>query len=171
MKKLLVLLVMIVLLGGCGAEKNTPPLPDLNFTGNISVTYNNFDMKCTIENILADKCTVTVTEPEILSGLTVCFENGVSTFSFQDVSYDIDSSLSRRIEFVSAFSESVKKIMSSAECQKLENGNWLYTGASDFGKFFLVQDETSGYPVSFRIPESGLSVTFNDMKPIEDKGG
>ncbi len=162
---------MIILLGGCGAEKNTPPLPDLNFTGNISVTYNNFDMKCTIENVLADKCTVTVTEPEILSGLTVCFENGVSTFSFQDIVYNIDPSLSQRVEFVSVFSESVKKILSSSEYKKLENGNWLYTGVSDFGKFLLVQDITSGYPISFRIPEAGLSITFSDMIPIHDDGG
>lgn len=165
------LLMVIVLLGGCGLTNNTPPIPDLNFSGNISVTYNNFNVRCRIDNVLADRCTVTVTEPEILSGFTVQFKDGVSTFSYKDLNYDIDPSLSQQVEFVSMFSESVKKILGSSEYKKLENGNWLYSGMSDYGKFFLVQDSSNGYPVSFRIPDAKLSVTFSDMKPIENNGG
>lgn len=171
MKKLLVLLFVVVLFGGCGAEKNIPPLPDLNFSGSISATYNNFNMKCSIDNILADRCTVTVIEPEILSGFTVHFKNGVSTLSFKDVVYDIEPSLNQRVEFVSIFSESIKKVLVSSEYKKLENGNWLYTGVCDYGKFLLVQDSESGYPLSFRIPEAGLSITFSNMKPIQNNGG
>jgi len=165
------LLALVILLGGCGVIKeSTPPIPDLNFTGNISVTYNNFDMNCKIENIIADKCIVSVIEPELLSGLTMTLKEGICTFNLGDVSYEIDSSFAENVEFLYVFTESVKKILNSAEYEKLENGNWLYTGMSDWGKFLLVQDKTSGYPVSFRIPEAGLSITFSNMKSIDNGG-
>lgn len=153
------------------AKESSPPIPNFNFTGNISVTYNSFDMNCKIENSLADKCVLTVIEPKLLAGLTMIFKDGVCTFKLGDISYDIDSSFTERAEFVSVFAESVKKVLNSAEYEKLENGNWLYTGMSDIGKFLLVQDSSSGYPVSFRIPEAGLSITFSNMKSITDNGG
>lgn len=166
------LLVSIVFLGGCSAYKeSTPPLPDLNFIGDISVTYNNFDMKCKIENILAEKCVVTVSEPKLLSGLTMTFKDGICTFEIGDVSYELDSSFAEQTEFVSVLTKSMKTIINSTEYEKLDNGNWLYAGMSDIGKFLLVQDSDSGYPVSFRIPEAGLSITFSNMKSISDNGG
>lgn len=165
------LLVSVVFLSGCSVIKvSSPPIPNLNFTGNISVTYNNFDLKCKIENILADKCVLSVIEPELLSGLTMSLQDGICTFNLGDVSYEMESSLAESAEFLSVFTESVKKILNSAEYEKLENGNWLYTGMSDWGKFFLVQDNASGYPVSFRIPDAGLSITFSNMKPIDNGG-
>lgn len=165
------LLVSLIFLGGCGAVKqSSPPVPDFNFIGNISVTYNNFDMKCKIENIIADRCVVSVAEPELLSGLTMTLKDGICTFSLDNIYYEIDSSVAERVEFLSAFTESVKQILSSAEYEKLENGNWLYSGNSAWGKFLLVQDSVSGYPVSFRIPESGLSIIFSNMKSV-DSGG
>lgn len=171
MKKILVLLVALFFLTGCDASKqSSPPVPDFNFTGNISVTYNNFDMNCKIENILGDKCVVTVVEPKIISGLTIASDDGACTFSIGDVSYKFDSDFARKAEFISVFTDSVKKILSSTEYEKLENGNWLYTGMTDWGKFLLVQDNLSGYPVSFRIPEAGLSITFSNMKPIDNGG-
>ena len=97
-------------------------------------------------------------------------QDGICTFNLGDVSYEMESSLAESAEFLSVFTESVKKILNSAEYEKLENGNWLYTGMSDWGKFFLVQDNASGYPVSFRIPDAGLSITFSNMKSIDNGG-
>ncbi len=151
-------------------KQQSPPVPNLNFIGNISVTYNNFDLNCKIENILAEKCVVTVLDPETISGLTMTLKDGICIFSLGDISYEIDSSFAEKAEFLSIFTESIKKVLNSAEYEKLENDNWLYSGITDWGKFLLVQDNTSGYPVSFRIPEIGLSITFSDMKPIDNGG-
>ncbi len=165
-------MLIIFLFSGCDVhDKVSVPVPDLNFVGNISVTYNKFNMTCKIENSLADKCTVTVMKPELISGLRIVFKEGVCTLELGDISYDLDDKFTENTEFVSLFSESVKKILETTEYEKLENGNILFTGMSEKGKFFLLQDAETGYPVSFRIPQAGLAITFSDMKSISDNGG
>lgn len=165
MKKLLVLLVVIFLLGGCSTSvKETPPLPDLNFCGNISVTYNNFDLICKIDNKVATGCTVTVTQPELISGLKMTVSDGNCTFSMGDISYELDSSFLMKTEFASKLTETFEQILATTNVHKLENGNWLYSGSTSAGKFNLVQDALTGYPISVTIPEIDLYIKFSDMK-------
>lgn len=165
---MLVLLILIIFLfSGCSAhDENLVPVPDLNFIGNISVTYNNFNMTCEIENYLADKCTITVVKPELLSGLVVVLKDGVCTLELGDISYELNEQFLTKTEFVSLFSSSLKKVLETAEYEKMENGNILFTGISEKGKFFLLQDSVTGYPVSFRIPQAGLIIKFSDMKSL-----
>ena len=165
MKKLFVLLVMIFILGGCSIPvKDTPPLPDLNFSGNMSVTYNDFNLVCKIDNKLATGCTVTVVEPELISGLKMTVNEGDCTFSMGDISYGIDSSFLKKTEFASKLTETFDQILITTNVHKLENGNWLYSGSTSSGKFNLVQDSLTGYPISVTIPDADLYIKFSDMK-------
>lgn len=165
MKKLFVLLVMIFLLGGCSAPvKDTPPLPDLNFSGNISVTYNDFDLLCRIDNKVATGCTITVVEPELISGLKMTVSEGICTFSMGEISYELDSSSLKKTEFASELTETFEQILTTTNVHKLENGNWLYSGSTSAGKFNLIQDSLTGYPISVTIPDIELYIKFSDMK-------
>ncbi len=165
MKKLLVLLVVIFILGGCSASvKDTPPLPDLNFSGNISVTYNDFDLLCKIDNKVAVGCTVTVVEPELISGLKMTVSEGNCTLSMGDISYELDSSFFKKTEFASKLTETFEQILTTTNVHKLESGNWLYSGSISTGKYNLVQDSLTGYPISVTIPEIDLYIKFSDMK-------
>lgn len=165
MKKVLVLFAFILLLGGCGVQKkSTPPLPDLNFSGNISVTYNDFDLVCSIENKLASECVITVLEPELISGLKMVVKDGNCSLKLGDISYDIDSSALKNTEFASTLVEAFEQILTTSTYQKLESGNWLYSGQTSIGEFNLVQDGITGYPVTLRIPESDLFIKFSNMK-------
>lgn len=159
------LLTIIFFLGGCSASvKDTPPLPDLNFSGNISVTYNDFDLLCSIDNKIATGCTITVVEPELISGLKMTVEDGICTLSMGEITYDFDSSFFKTTEFASKLAETFEQILMTTNVQKLENGNWLYSGSTSSGKFNLIQDSLTGYPISVTIPEAELYIKFSDMK-------
>ena len=166
MKKLLVVFVLVFILGGCGNyEKDTPPLPDLNFNGNMSVTYNDFEMMCTIDNNLATGCRITVSEPELISGLNMSIIEGKCMVSMGDIIFEIDSSLYKKSEFASELVEIFGQILKSTDVQKLQNGNWQYFGNTSYGKYNLIQDSVTGYPVSVSLPEADLYIKFRDMKP------
>ncbi len=159
--------MLLILLQFCGCvalKKETPPIPDLNFSGNINVTYNNFELECTVDNKIASGCVVTVTKPELISGLTMTVENGNCVFKFGKVEYAVNSSLMKQTEFVTSFAEALKNVLNTTTYEKLENGNWQYVGQTSAGKFIIVQDSESGYPVSLRIPDANLYVKFSNMK-------
>lgn len=165
MKKVLLLLLVISVLSGCSANvKKTPPLPDFNFSGNISVTYNNFDLLCSIENNLASECVITVIEPELISGLQIVSDKGKCTIRLGEIVYDVDSSVMKRTEFVSTLIEAFEQTLKTTTVSALENGNWLYRGHTSLGEFTMVQDGVTGYPVTIRVPESDLYIKFSNMK-------
>lgn len=139
-------------------------MPDLNFSGNISVTYNKFDLLCSIENNLASECVITVLEPELISGLKIVAENGKCSFRLGEIVYDIDSSVMKRTEFVSILTETFEQILKTTTVSELENGNWLYRGQTSLGEFSMVQDGATGYPVTIRVPDSDLLIKFSNMK-------
>lgn len=165
MKKLLLLLLVILLLGGCSADvKKTPPLPDLNFSGNISVTYNDFDMLCSIENKLASECVITVIEPKLISGLQIVSDNGKCSFRLGEIVYDVDTSVVKRTEFATTLLEALEQTLKTTTVSELEDGNWMYKGQTSLGEFTMVQDGKTGYPVSLRVPDSDLYIKFSNMK-------
>ena len=167
MKKLLLLLLVIPVLSGCSMNvKKTPPLPDLNFSGNISVTYNNFDLLCSIENKLASECTVTVLEPELVSGLQIVSVNGKCSFRLGEIVYDVDTSVMKRTEFVTTLIEVFEQTLKTTTVSELENGNWMYKGQTSLGEFTMIQDGKTGYPLSLRVPDSDLYIKFSNMKSI-----
>ncbi len=172
MKRLLLLLLVISVLSGCSANvKKTPPLPDLNFSGNISVTYNKFDLLCSIENNLASECVITVLEPDLISGLQIVSDNGKYSFRLGEIVYDVDSSMMKRTEFVTTLTETFEQILKTTTVTELENGNWLYRGQTSLGEFTMVQDGVTGYPVTIRVPDSDLYIKFSNMKSNTEKGG
>lgn len=168
MKRILVLLLCLFLLGGCSLEKSiAPPIPDLNFSGNISVTYNNYEIECIIDNKIASECVLTVTKPELLSGLTMTVKDSDCTLKLGSIEYKIDSETLKQTQFASSLAEAFKNVLSTTTYEKLENGNWQYTGQTSVGKFTLVQDSLSGYPITLRIPDADLYVKFSNMKKTE----
>lgn len=153
------------------SAKETPPLPNLNFNGNISVTYNDFDLLCKIDNKLTSGCTITVVEPELISGLKMVVSSDNCTLSMGDISYDVGSPVFKNSEFATELSETFEQILTTTNVQKLENGNWLYSGNTSSGRFNLVQDNLTGFPVSVTIPDVGLYIKFSNMKSDQNNGG
>lgn len=165
MKKVLILLAMILVLSGCNTSvKEKPPLPNLNFSGNMSVTYNDFDLFCEIDNKLTSGCTITVVKPELISGLKMAVSDGNCTFSMGDISYDFDTSALENSEFATELYETFEQILTTTNVQKLENGNWKYSGNTSSGRFNLIQDTLTGFPISVTIPDADLYIKFSNMK-------
>ncbi len=109
---------------------------------------------------------ITVSEPSLLSGLQMVVKNGNCTLRMGEISYEINSSVLKNTEFASTLTQAFEQILSTSTCEKLENGNWLYTGQTNIGRFNLVQDGETGYPLSLRVPESDLYIKFSNMKSI-----
>ncbi len=159
------MLLLLFTLSGCSAKtvNKTPPIPDFNFSGNISVTYNNFNTRCKIENKLEVGCVITVESPELLSGLQMKVKNGECTINYGDVSVDLSNDILKKTEFASSLVQSFEKALVTTRCEKLENGNWRYIGEIESGEFVLIQDAASGYPLALEIPEIDLNVQFSNM--------
>jgi len=165
LKKVLILLMFILLFGGCAREKTaTPPVPELNFKGDISVTYNNYTLECSIENNLANSCEITVKEPCLLSGLKMIVKGGNCKLEMGKVSYEFDPAALKHTEFATSLSEALTNVLNTTKYSQLENGMWKYTGQTEIGQFTLLQDGETGYPISLKIPDADLSVKFKNMK-------
>ncbi|MBQ7957321.1 MAG: hypothetical protein IJ279_04715 [Clostridia bacterium] len=157
-------------MGGCSSiKKDVPPVPDLNFSGNIKVTYNKNTVECKIENKLGVHCIITVVKPELISGLTMTVKDGNCTLSMGEVFYDFDSEKLQQTEFATYISKALSDVLNTTTYEKMENGYWKYTGKTENGKFILLQDSQTGYPVSLRIPDMDLYVKFEDMKAVESQ--
>lgn len=165
MKKLFIFLLCIFMFSGCTHKNNSaPPVPDLNFCGDISVTYKNYTLECEIDNKIASGCVITVKKPALISGLSMTVKDGTCTFYMGDISYEVDPETMKKTEFATSLSEALKNVLNTTTYEKLENGYWKYTGQTQLGKFILLQDSESGYPVSLRIPDTDLHVKFSNMK-------
>lgn len=170
MKKVLILLICILFMGGCSSEKNkTPPMPELNFKGDISVTYNNYNLECSIYNNLAKGCTITVKEPGLLSGLKMIVKGGNCKLEMGRVSYEFDPAALKQTEFATSLSDALVSVLNTTKYSQLDDGSWKYTGQTEIGQFILIQDGETGYPISLEIPEADLSVNFKNMKSDVDK--
>lgn len=164
MKKVFLLsLAFIILFCGCSRSKSisAPPIPNLNFSGTINVTYKDYDIECYIENSLETGCKIKILKPELLSGIEIKAVDGVCSLSLGDISYDIDTSKLRETEFVTPLAEVFENVLKTTAYEKLENGNWRYTGQTSYGEFVLIQDESTGYPISLEIPKIELYINFS----------
>lgn len=169
MKKVLLFALCFLVLGGCSLSQNDrPPVPNLNFNGDITVTYKKCTLECEIENRLGVNCVITVCKPHIISGLKLIVEDGECTFEMGDVSYKIDPEQMEQTDFATHLVEALSDVLSTATYEKLDNGYWKYTGNTEKGKFILLQDAESGYPASLRIPDMDLHVTFENMRSLDD---
>lgn len=167
MKKALVVLICLLFLNGCSLKsKEVPPIPNLNFTGNMSISYKYYSMECTVVSNLASGLYVTVVRPEILSGLKLYVENGICKIEYGSVSYNLDPDMLLQTDFVTYVSEAFESIKDSTSYTKLDNSYWKYTGKIKSGEFIFLQDAVTGYPVSLRIPDADLTIKFNNIKPM-----
>ncbi len=161
------LLVLVIFFSGCSSDKlSSPPIPDLNFEGNISITYNDYNLKCSIKNSLSTGCEIVVNEPEILRGFSFLVIDGVCTVKFDDLTFEFDSNVNKN-ELANSVAESLTNILTTTNYEKTGDNNWKYIGTTSFGKFILVQDGVSGYPLSLSIPQINIEVIFENLKSID----
>ncbi len=160
--------MILIFFSGCAANKNavTPPIPNLNFSGDINVEFNKINIECKIENRIDSGCKLTVLKPELISGLVIFVRNSNCTFKIGDIEYEVNSSVLKDTEFAVSISEAFANVLTTTEYAKNNEGNWRYTGKTTVGNFVFVQDSTSGYPISLEIPNKKLYVTFSNMKSI-----
>lgn len=165
MKKVFVIMLCFLLLSGCsGVSDDKPPVPDLNFSGDIIVTYKKCTFECEIVNNPAVNCVITVRKPQLISGLTMTVEDGKCTFEMGDVSYEMNPEQMAQTDFATSLAGALKDVLNTTTCEKLDNGYWKYTGNTEKSKFILLQDSESGYPLSLRMPDIDLTVKFENMK-------
>lgn len=101
MKRLCLILAMLfcLLLTGCGSGKSQKQFEEfsadirqkdsLNFTADVRAEYDDHTAKFTLAyEGVGGNCSVAVIEPEILSGVTMRFENGKAVLDCSGISID-----------------------------------------------------------------------------------
>ncbi len=160
------LLSIFILITCCACKKEVPPIPDVNFSGNMTVTYKKVAMECKVTNDRSAGLSVIILKPELISGLTLRVVNGVSKIEYGSVSYELGSDKTLQTDFVAYLSDVLTSVVNTTTYTKLDNSYWKYTGKIKSTEYILLQDSVTGYPVSLRIPDIDLTIKFSNMKPI-----
>ena len=147
-------------------KKEVPPIPDMNFSGNMTVSYKGIAMECVVKNDLSSGLTATIVKPELISGLTLNVINGVSKIEYGSVSYELNSEKILQTDFVTYLSDVLASVVNTTTYTKLDNSYWKYTGKIKSSEYILLQDSETGYPASLRISDVDLTIKFSNMEPI-----
>ena len=165
MKRMIaVLITAILLLCGCTAKRNLPPVPDLNFNAEINVIYRQYKFSGTVQNTLNGPCIISVTEPEMLSGLQVIVNNGVCSLKLGSLSYDIDKNSFPQTDFMKSFVTALTDSLSTSEFQKNEDGSYTLKGNTEVGDYELLLSGETGYPMSLKIKDIDFFAEFKCVK-------
>lgn len=158
LKKVLVVLTAVLLLCSCAAE--TPAVNTNDFSCNIHLRLGSFEADGTIVRAAKGCCTIKLSRPSVVAGLTVSTADGKTTVSYGGMTFEVPEQYK---SYLSAFTALVDALDASTDPQSLtvitENGQTVLSGSSDSGPFKLTVYE-DGTPSSLTIDSIDMQADF-----------
>lgn len=168
----IVMCVMLItsLTVSCSKKSNRLVVPSQSFTCTISLEYDGMDIKADVEHPSNGNCTLTVTEPSSLSGITINWEAGELSLSYMGMSFDISTQNVPGTAFVPHIMEAIEAIVSSEQLELTEDETGevcLYEGTCDAGSFTAQIDNETGVIRSIDIPAYDICIVFSNFQRVE----
>ena len=172
MKKALSVAASIIILAlafaGCEkqliGEKAPPPLPE-SFSANVEAVFDTTAITAEFVQKSLDEFSVKILSPEILTPLTVNFENGACTVIYDGLEFKSDLSRFPQTEFGRLLIQALSDIRTDLDITKTySEGIWTYSGSSERGIFLLKRDGETGAFTEFEIEGASLHIVFKDFK-------
>ena len=154
----------LLFLSACkGSEKGEITVADAGYTCEALVDYGeNFSSKIVVHAMGGGVFSLTVKEPQNISGLTFSFNKDEMSLSH--------NSISGRKNFPSGyggFAEILNKIFLKITTSNLvihkENGEYSYEGKTSYYPFRVVFND-EGFPLSITVKSENLKATFSNWE-------
>lgn len=130
------------------------------------VSYKNSTVECKVVNDISSGLLVEIIKPELISGLVLSVENGISKIKYGNVSYELDYEKMLQTDFITYLSGALSDVVNTTTYMKLDNSYWKFTGKINSYEYIFLQDSATGFPVSIRIPKVDLTIKFSNMKSL-----
>ncbi len=120
-------------------------------------------MKAKLTKHSAQKYEINVLTPEIMNALTLIYENGVCTVTYDGLTFETDLKRFPQSEIGAMLTQAVSDTDSGITAKTFsEDGTIIHKGITDYGDFILVQDAETGLWKEFAVDGASLKITFSD---------
>lgn len=171
MKKAFSVFAALILIFAAGCEnqkiaetKTPPPLPEA-FTANLKIAYGGTAMTAAFAQNSFENYELKMLTPEILSPLTLAYNSGVCTVTYDGLKFETDLNRFPQVSFGTLLTESISNIKEGIDIQTtFSDGIWTYKGTGERGVFVLTRDAETGAWLELSIEAAPLHVIFSDFK-------
>ena len=170
MKKICLVSVLMVLIltSGCKNKTNLQPKsvsPPEKYSVNLDVAFRNINMTALMTKLSPEKFEIQMLSPEIMTPLSLLYENGVCTVTYDGLTFESDFNRFPQCEFAALLTRALNDVESGiAVSQITENGDIIFKGITDCGEFILTQNSETGHWKEFSINGASLKIVFSEYK-------
>ena len=170
MKKLCLVsvLMVLVLISGCSNKNITQTKivsPPEKYSVNLDVAFRNIKMTALMTKLSPKKFEIQILSPEIMTPLSLLYENGVCTVTYDGLSFESDFNRFPQSEFAALLTRALNDVEAGiAVSQTAENGDIIFKGVTDCGEFELTQNSETGLWKEFSINGASLKIVFSEYK-------
>lgn len=169
MKKLCLIFAVITILIFSGCEKSydnqqikQTPSPSFHSV-NLDVTFKDTEMKARLINHSSQKYEIQMLSPEIMAPLSLIYENGICTVTYDGLTFETDLKRFPQAEFGALLTHALNDIKNGITTKSSTDKNTVvYNGITDYGDFSLIQDSETGLWKEFIVNGIPLKVVFSD---------
>ena len=172
MKKLCLVsvLIVLVLISGCSNKNITQTKtvsPPEKYSVNLDVAFRNIKMTALMTKLSPKKVEIQILSPEIMTPLSLLYENGVCTVTYDGLKFETDLNRFPQVAFGALLTESIANIREGIDIQTTyADGIWTYKGTGERGIFVLTRDAETGAWLELSIEGAQLQVVFSEFKHI-----
>ncbi len=170
MKKLCLISVLLIMMMSSGCTDNNTSQkqqksPPSVYSSDIDVTFGDIKMSAVLTKHSPQKYEIDFSTPESINPLSLLYENGVCTVTYDGLTFESDINRFPHSEFGALLTRALDDIDNgSLTTVSDENGNIIYKGITDHGDFALIQDNETGLWKEFTVDGTALKVIFSNYK-------
>lgn len=149
-----------VCLCACDSGGKTANINSSDFVCSINITLDGYTFSGEMTRPAKGCCTVSITEPSIMDGLTLSVTDCKAKVTYDGISFDVPEKYSRYLSALTAMVDALDAATDVSTLSIKHDGNkTVYSGTSNSGEFQLTA-YSSGMPSSMYIPDLDLKVDF-----------
>lgn len=161
MLKWIVSMVCVLLLAGCGEK--TPDLITVNFTCDISGTYDGMTFSGNLQRDMAGTLSLVLSAPENLSGMRLQYNGKEMTVSLGDLRYTQEMQLPET-SVPTLILKALDDLFYAAGAKALVMKDAQVSGKAGEYTYCAQTDLETGELLSLGFPDAALSVRFSNVQ-------
>lgn len=146
-------------LGGCNQSDPTPP-QTTGFSCEITAVCDDLTVQGTLSRPTAEQLSLTVTQPETLSGLALAWDGTALSARWHGLSVPLDRELLPDTSLIEGLISSLDAALGAAGTGTVTEEGTVIEGQAGGHPFCLIADPATGMLRSLDIPDLDIAVTF-----------
>ncbi len=161
--------ITVLIISGC--EKNisnqqiNQTSPPSLYSVNLDIKFKDTEMKAELIRHSSQKHEIQMLSPEILTPLSLVYENGACTVTYDGLTFETDLKRFPQVEFGALLTHALNDIDTGITTKSSSDKTTvIHKGITDYGDFSLSQDTATGLWKEFTVNGIPLKVVFSDYK-------